>query len=388
MRLPSGHKDYDTKVGRLLRPIYGLKQSGRNWNNAIDKFLIKSGFDRLQANNCVYIYGNDLILTLYVEDIILFVRSIDRVNEVKSLLMSEYDIRDLGKVSYLLGITVKHEEGKIRLSQELYINKLLKMYGMDDCRISKTPMDQGVKELSKCDCPHSDVEKDQMKGIPYQQLIGSLMYVALATRPDILFAVTKLSQFSSNPGSTHWLQAKRILRYLAATKDINLVYDCGTNEIEIFSDADWASDVDDRHSYSGMMILLNGNPITWKSNKQKSISTSTMEAEYVALEVAVKEAIWLDMIFNELAQKTSLDVPRNPYIIRCDNKSTIDFTRNKIERSRIKHIDITYHITRETHEKGLIEMRYISSGDNVADILTKPLPHAVLNKHIERLGLR
>jgi len=237
MRLPPGHKDYDTKVARLLRPIYGLKQSGRSWNNAIDKLLMKSGFDRLQANNCVYIYGNDLILALYVDDIILFAQSIDRINEVKSLLMSEYDIRDLGRVSYLLGITVKHEEGKIRLSQELYINKLLKMYGMDDCRISKTPMDQGVK-LSKCDCPHSDVERDQMEGIPYQQLIGSLMYVALATRPDILFAVTKLSQFNSNPGSTHWLQAKRILRYLAATKDISLIYSCGTDEIEIYSDAD------------------------------------------------------------------------------------------------------------------------------------------------------
>jgi len=113
-----------------------------------------------------------------------------------------------------------------------------------------------------------------------------------------------------------------------------------------------------------------------------------MEAEYVALEIAVKEAIWLDMIFNELAQKTSWNVPRNPYVIRCDNKSTIDFTRNKIERSRTKHIDIAYHITRETYEKGLIELRYISSGDNVADILTKPLSHVVLNKHIEKLRLR
>jgi len=104
---------------------------------------------------------------LYVDDIIIFAQIIDRVNEVKSLLMSEYDIRDLGRASYLLGITVKHEEEKIKLSQELYINKLLKMYGMDDCRLSKTPMDQGVK-LSKCDCPHSDIEKDQMKGIPHQ----------------------------------------------------------------------------------------------------------------------------------------------------------------------------------------------------------------------------
>lgn len=387
MRLPPGYKDYSLKIAKLLRPIYGLKQSGRNWNNAIDEFLIKNGFERFKANNCVYTYGNDLILTLYVDDIILFAQSIDKVNEVKTLLMSEYEIRDLGRASYLLGINIKYEGNKIRLSQSLYIDKLLSEYGMDDCKTSKIPIDPGLK-LSKCNSPHSDIEKDEMKDIPYKQLIGSLMYVALATRPDILFAVTKLSQFSSNPGRAHWLQAKRVLRYLAATKENDLVYHCGTNELEIFSDADWASDIDDRHSYSGMIIILNGNPIIWKSNKQKSISTSTMEAEYVALEVAVKEAIWLSMMFDELAKKTSFDVPSNPYLIRCDNKSAIDFTRNKIERSRTKHIDIAYHITREMHEKGLIELKYIPSGDNVADILTKPLPHTVINKHVEKLGLR
>jgi len=136
-----------------------------------------------------------------------------------------------------------------------------------------------------------------------------------------------------------------VLRNLAAIKDISLVYSCGMNEIEIFSDADWASDIDDRHSFSGMIVLLNGNPIAWKSNKQKSISTSTMKAKYIALEVAVKEAIWLNMMFKELARKTDLKVPCKPYIIRCDNKSAIAFTRNKIERSRTKHIDIAYYIS-------------------------------------------
>lgn len=387
MKLPPGHKDYDAKVAKLLRPIYGLKQSGRNWNNEIDEFLIKNGFKRLQANNCVYTFGNDLILTLYVDDIILFARLIDKINEVKSLLMSEYEIRDLGRASYLLGITIEYGDNQIGLSQALYIKKLLNEYGLDDCKTCKTPIDPGIK-LSKCDSPHNNVEKGEMENIPYKQLIGSLMYLALATRPDILYAVTKLSQFSSNPGRAHWLQAKRVLRYLSATKDIGLVYNCGKNEIEIFSDADWASDIDDRHSYSGMIVLLNGNPITWKSNKQKSISTSTMEAEYVALEVAVKEVMWLNMIFDELAHKTNLNVPSKPYIIRCDNKSAIDFTKNKIERSRTKHIDIAYHITREMHENGLIELKYVSSGDNVVDIFTKPLPHSVMNKHVMKLGLR
>lgn len=258
---------------------------------------------------------------------------------------------------------------------------------MIDSKTCKTPIEPGIK-LSKYDGLQSDIEKNEMDNVPYKQLIGSLMYVALATRPDILYAVTKLSQFSSNPGKTHWLQAKRVLRYLAATKNINLMYSRGTNEIEIFSDADWASDIDDRHSYSGMIVFLNENPIIWKSNKQKSISTSTMETEYVALEIAVKEVIWLDMMFNELSLIVDLDIPCKSYVIRCDNKSAIDFTRNKIERSRTKHIDIAYHITREMHENGLIKLKYVSSNDNVADIFTKSLSSTVMNKHIENLGLQ
>ena len=180
----------------------------------------------------------------------MFARSVNKINEVKSILETEYDIRDLGKASYLLDINIKYENSEVKLSQALYISKLLNEYGMGDCKTSKIPIDSGV-QLSKCDSPYSDVEKDEMEGVPYKQLIGSLMYVALATRPDILFAVTKLSQFSSNLGRTHWLQAKRVLRYLAATKDFSLVYGRGDNNLEIFSDADWASDVDDRHSYSG-----------------------------------------------------------------------------------------------------------------------------------------
>lgn len=177
------------------------------------------------------------------------------------------------------------------------------------------------------------------------------------------------------------------MKYLATTKDKTLTYNPGNNEIEIFSDADWASDPDDRHSYSGMVVFLGGNAISWKSNKQKSISTSTMEAEYVALANAVKEIMSMDMMFGELRDLLSIEVPNKPYIVRCDNKSAIDFTMNRVERSRSKHIDIAYHITREKYEEGLIRLRYVSSSDNVADVLTKGLPYTVMKLHVQKLKL-
>lgn len=160
----------------------------------------------------VYTYSNDLVLTLYVDDIILLARLIDKINEIKSLLVSEYEIRDLGRVSYLLGITVEYGESKVRLSQALYINRFLSEYGMDDCKASKIPIDLGVK-LSKCNSPHSDVEKDELEGVPYKQLIGSLMYVALVTRPDILYAVTK-NCHNLVPTPEEHIDYKRVLRYL------------------------------------------------------------------------------------------------------------------------------------------------------------------------------
>lgn len=171
------------------------------------------------------------------------------------------------------------------------------------------------------------------------------------------------------------------------TKDKCLTYSIGNNEIEVFSDADWASDVDDRHSYSGMIAFVGGNAVSWKSCKQKSISTSTMEAEYVALANAVKEIISMDMMFNELRKMRDIDTPCKPYIIRCDNKSAIDFTLNRVERSKSKHIDIAYHITREKYEEGLIQLKYVSSSDNVADLFTKGLPYTVMNTHVQRIKL-
>lgn len=217
MKLPTGYHESDRKIVKLKKPIYGLKQSGRNWNNTIDLFLNKNGFQRLKGNNCVYVYENELILTIYVDDILLFTKNLDKLKQVKVLLMSQYEIRDLGTASYLLGIRIDYNERNIKLSQKLYIERLLNEYNIIECKTTKTPVELGTK-LSKYDSPANDAEREEMRNVPYRQLIGSLMYIALATRPDILHIASKLAQFNSNPGKIHWMQTKRVFKIFSYNK--------------------------------------------------------------------------------------------------------------------------------------------------------------------------
>ncbi|XP_046143262.1 secreted RxLR effector protein 161-like [Osmia bicornis bicornis] len=252
---------------------------------------------------------------------------------------------------------------------------------MQECRGAATPLEPGLK-LSKI-MPSDQL--DEKRKTAYRELIGSLMYIALRSRPDILFAVTKLSQFNSCPSETHWIQAKHVLRYLSRTVDYVIRYNTNEKpEIRIFCDADWAGDQDDRHSFTGMVVMIGPNIVQWISSKQKCISMSTMEAEYVALASAVKEAKWLKMLLSELKLYDSLLGISNVY---CDNKSAIEFSKSRVENSRTKHIDIAYHVVREELEKKSIRLSYVSSNENVADIMTKNLKCIAHKNCTERLGI-
>lgn len=263
MNLPQGYDRPCGDILKLKRPIYGLKQSGRNWNNEIDRYLTNSGFVRLKCSNCMYAYNNETILVIYVDDIVIFAKNACSMNEVKKLIMSKYEIKDLGAVSYLLGIKIERKNDCMALSQTKYIDKLLNEFNMNNCKSVKTPIEVGV-QITKEDSPETQ---------------------------------------------------------------------------------------DDRHSYSGVVVTMNGNAIVWKCNKQESLSTSTMEAEYVALAGAVKEIMYLEMMFDELKNVTDIIVPCKPYVVRCDNMSTIEFTKNRIERSRTKHISICQGKIRRRFDK-------------------------------------
>ena len=209
-----------------------------------------------------------------------------------------------------------------------------------------------------------------MYNVPYREAIGSLMHLAVNTRPDILFAVTKLSQYNVNPGRQHWDQVKHVLRYLSKTMDYGIKYKSNESKnVEVYSDADWGSDLDDRHSFSGLIMKVAGNVVEWRSAKQKCISTSTMEAEYVAMSHGVKAIVWLKMVLGELNLLNCFTGTQ----LLCDNRAAIDFSINNIDNTRSRHIDISYHIVRKKFRERLMKILYVPTNENPADVLTKGL---------------
>lgn len=385
MKLPTLRKNEKARIVKLLRPIYGLKQSGHNWNEALDDFLVEAGFTRLKSSNCTYRYDFCTFLVVYVDDIIIFSRYQKTINRVGQLIQDRFEARDLGEITHFLGVNIERDaEGGVKMNQGTYIRELLERYGLQECRPAYVPLEPGNPMSSK-DSPKTDDERQEMKNVPYRELVGSLGYISQCTRPDIAFAVSKLAQFSVNPGRKHWNEAKRTLRYLGNTINYCLYYGREEPNIKLWSDADWAGDTDDRHSFTGTIAALGGNIFDWKASKQKCIATSTMEAEYIAMSNAAKEANWLQMFIKELQLEKWIGIP---YELFCDNRAAIDFAKNRIERSKTKHIDIAFHNVREKIDNGVLILNYVPSVSNVADILTKAMSRKGYEEHIERLGLK
>jgi hypothetical protein len=216
----------------------------------------------------------------------------------------------------------------------------------------------------------------------YQSLIGSLLYAAMATRPDIAHAVGVLSRFNSAPNEAHMTAAKRVCRYLKGTNDLKLVY-TGTIGCETigYSDADWASNIDDRHSTSGNLFMIAGAAVSWLSKRQATVALSTAEAEYVALTSAVQEAVWMRRLLQSLGEEVKA------VTINEDNQGSIKMSHNPVMHSRTKHIDIRYHYVRETVSDGIIALKYCPTKDMIADILTKPLGKGRFEILREKMGL-
>ena len=202
--------------------------------------------------------------------------------------------------------------------------------------------------------------------IAYQSMVGSLLYAATATHPDIAQAVGVVPKFNSQPTEARLTAVKRILCYLKGTVDLALKYQKSGDGILIgYSDADWAGDADDQRSTSGNLFMMARGAISWVSKKQ---ATSTSEAEYVAPSSATQEAVWLRRLLADLGA-----VPADPTVLMEDNQSAIAIAQNPVAHARMKHIDIQYHYVREALHEGTIMLLYCPTSEMIADLLTKPL---------------
>lgn len=376
----------EKKVCRLKKSIYGLKQSSRVWNEDIDLYLQSIRFIRSMSDPCVYVRDGDPsnIIGLYVDDQVVTGRSIQVIEKTKREIAMKYDIKDLGPSKKLLGWEIVRDRvsGLLSISQTKLIEKALDRFGMASCNSSPTPLDPGLK-LSQEHSPKTNDEKLDMIDVPYQALIGTLMYLMVGTRPDIAYAVGVLSQFMHNPGRAHWEAAKRVLRYLRGTKSMKITYmrSSGGAEVKGYSDSDWAGDITTRKSTSGYVFTMASGVIAWSSRKQASVATSTAEAEYVAAAMAAREALWLRQLLGEMHQPQETATP-----IYIDNQAALTHLTNPMTTPKSKHIDIAFHFVRDHIHKGHLIFIFVSTKFQVADVFTKALSTEPFKRCIDALG--
>lgn len=395
MRQPEGFEkdgpNGEHWVCRLVKGLYGLKQSGRLWYHKLGKTLAKLGFTQIKSGPSIYIWeteGVRVILPVFVDDVTIVSRSKRKIVSIKERLGQEFKIKDLGPTSYLLGIKIDYDRPNrcLQLSQRQYILDMLARFNLTDCKPVATPMEPGI-QLSKALCPSTSQETEEMRRVPYMNAVGALMYLAIGTRPDIAYAVGKLAQFNTNPGPRHWKAAQHLFRYLKGTLDLKLTYrrDESTISSEAFvaySDADHAGCIDTRRSTTGYVIKMGTGVVSWSSKKQAVVALSSTEAEYIAAVTAGQEILWM----RELMQELHFDVGA-PSRLMMDNQSAMATIQNPEHHGRMKHVEIRHHWIRDEVRRKTIEVQYIPTEQMTADILTKALPRVLVERHRLALGV-
>jgi hypothetical protein len=385
MKPPPRYTSEGEQVKRLLKSLYGLKQAGRKWYDTLSRALTHLGFQVNNADPGVFsshVDNHTTILAIHVDDCLITGSSPELISDYKHKLNERYSLTDLGPVHWLLGIKITRdrEARTISLSQTSYIDTILSRFSLSDAKPVASPISPGTV-LSKADAPTDATEMARMSKTPYREAVGSLMYAAVATRPDITFAVSALSQFLENPGDIHWEHVKRVFRYLAGTKTHVLTYGNECHELVGYTDADGSSQ-EHRHAISGFAFLIDGAAVSWASRKQELVTLSTAEAEYVAATHAAKECIWLRRLIEPL-----FGPPPTPVTLHCDNQAAIHLATDDNYHARTKHIDIRFHFIRQTISDGHVDIKFCPTQDMTADILTKALPKHKVAIHSLNLGI-
>lgn len=365
MEQPIGFADGSNKVCKLNKSLYGLKQASRCWNQKFKYFIQTFGFIQCKSDPCVFVSYKDnklIILAIHVDDGLVVADDQKCINLVIGHLQDHFEVKAMD-VGCFLGVQIeKKEDGAIFIHQSAYTQKVLSKFEMSNCNPVAMPSDPN-QSIHK----YEDSEKSSY---PYRELIGSLMYLAIATRPDIAHAVGIVSRYLENPTVVHETAAKRILRYLKGTINHGIYFQKSESQTLIgFSDADYAGDLETRRSTSGFIFMINNSVISWSSERQKSVSLSTTESEYIAASNAIRELVWLRVFLNDL-----LPEKLNQVKFFMDNQSAIRLIKNPEFHKRTKHIDVRYHFIRERYEEELFVLNYISTEKMIADIFTKSLP--------------
>jgi len=380
IRQPVGYERGDaTKVCRLRKALYGLKQAARAWYNKLKDTLEEMGFHPCPEDPCLFRRGTGLtecLIIVYVDDMLVAGATKETALGGLAAVTSRFKARELGRPSYFLGLHLVHDDknGTLHVHQEQYVRTVLERFGMTDAKSVRLPIGVGA-QLERTGEPLTGEDPAL-----YQELVGCLNYLATATRPDIAFAVGRLSRFVSAPMVAHLAAAKVVLRYLAGTKAKGLWYQ-QDGALVGYSDADFAADKDTRRSTSGNVFLLQGAAVSWKSKLQGSVATSKTEAEYVSAGMAAKELVWVQRLCGYLTGEAP------DAMLLCDSQSALAMMGNAVSSARTKHIDVIHHFVREKVTSGELKVQYVNTTDMTAGVLTKALGTISFNKCTDGMGM-
>ncbi|PNX83829.1 beta-galactosidase [Trifolium pratense] len=382
MDLPPGcnkSERHAQKVCKLKKSLYGLKQSPRAWFGRFTKSMIAFGYVQSNSDHTLFLkkqQGKITALIIYVDDMVVTGNDPEERKALQEHLSREFEMKDLGFLKYFLGIEVSRSKKGIFLSQRKYALDLLQETGMSACQPATSPMEEGLKLHNITDQVSCDKGR-------YQRLVGKLMYLA-HTRPDLAYALSIVSQFMHNPCEQHMNAVMHILRYLksAPGKGILFTKNEKHEDIDVYTDADWAGALDDRRSTSGYFSFVGGNLVTWRSKKQNVVARSSAEAEFRGMALGLCEALWLKHLLEDLGYPQ-----RQPIHLYCDNKAACDIAHNPVQHDRTKHVEVDRFFIKEKLDAKILELPKIRSEDQLADMLTKAVSSKVFLKYLHKLGM-
>jgi transposase InsO family protein len=382
MRMPPGFGKYG-KVLRLRKALYGLRRSPLLWQTSLTKSFKALGFKEVPQEPCVMLKGG-VIVFFYVDDIVFCYRKNEKETAQNAIqeIQKEYQINVLGELKWFLGIHILRDrrQKKLWLTQDAYIEKIANQYAIDlSGKPPNTPMSD--QEL----IPSTSIA-DQASVMKYQRKTGSLLYAAIITRPDIAFAVSRLARFNHNPSPEHEAAAVRVIQYLYHTRSKAICYG-NQEEVRSFicaSDASFADNALDRKSSQGYIMTLFGGPIAWRANKQDTVTTSSTEAELLALSQTAKEAIFISRLFKALKLRLN-----EPLTINCDNTQTLRLIKENSTKlnTKLRHVDIHQHWLRQEYAEKRVLFNWVATNDMIADGLTKALPRQKFERFIKLIRL-
>ena len=377
----------DQMVLKLEKSLYGLPQAPRNWYILLHSYLIEQGFVQCPSDPCLYSLDKDgkrAILAIYVDDALIASPDAHWISDFKQSLHSRFGIKDQGETSWLLGVAVNRDRqaGTISLSQESYIKELAARYGLQTATPKSLPISPDFTLFPKGEhqsTPCSPAEKELFKS-----MLGSCLFAALFTRPDIAIGCSMLGRVQANPTKAHYRQLQHLIVYLRCTASRGLTFGGPSASLNMsaYVDSDYAGSATEeaRRSTSGFVVMFAGGPISWYSKLQPSPSLSSSEAEYYALTECIKELCYLRQILSQIGFPQTAPTP-----VYEDNTGCIAFSREHYTSNRLKHVDVRHHWIRHIISQGQVVVHHIPTRDQRADIFTKPLGGTLHKSHADYL---